>query len=72
MEPKPLFSEYASRVPTPAERRRAMGRGRAERSRAAFAMAANLRSWLADVFRPRQRIVVPPRGDLRIVACTDC
>lgn len=72
MEPTPLFSEYASRIPTPAERRRAMARGRAERSRAAHAMIAGLKSWLADLTRPRQRVVVPPRGDLRIVACTDC
>lgn len=72
MEPVPLFSEYAGRLPTSAERRRAVARGRVERSRAFHAMAVALWSWISARTRRRSRVVVPPRGDIRIVVCTDC
>ncbi|SOD92396.1 hypothetical protein [Caenispirillum bisanense] len=66
-----LFSEY----PAVQVRARAVQSGlqaaRLERSQAAFDLVQRLRALIAQPFRRRQTVAVPPRG-VRIAVCNDC
>lgn len=67
----PLFSEYPASLSRPRSMQDALDAGRAERARAAAGFFARLRQALAQPFRRRQTVAVPPSG-IRVVVCNDC
>lgn len=66
-----LFSEYPAVSVRPRVVQAGLKAARLERSRVAFDLVQRLGAMLAQPFRRRQTVAVPPRG-IRIAVCNDC